>query len=265
MGELVLNNIVIKFLQNLFSFINNEEYSNSITILSALIGLVGTWLTIKYTYNQFKKDKMISVKPYLNISVKDQKYFDSKEKAICKKIEAVFASSESNEILILKDNIEIESLIRMCLCIENIGLGHAVDFKILKITRNNKEVNCKNSLSKIKTNNLQTKDTINLKISIEIEDFSKDIELIKEKYPNLNRPEMLNKSVFLLDNFNKDLEKLGEEICIMIKYNDILKNSYTGKIYLKTKMNATTIDPINKFSNIVITVLFDRFEEKSIK
>lgn len=264
-----MNDIVIKFLHNLFSFINNEEYSNSITILCALIGLVGTWLTIKYTYNQFKKDKMISVKPYLNISVKNQKYFDSKEKAIkeaiYRKRESVDPSSESNEILILKDNIGIESLIRMCLCIENIGLGHAVDFKILKITRNSKEINCKNSLSKIKINNLQTEKRIDLKIYIEFKDFSKDIELIEEKYANLNPAEVLNKSVFLLDSFNKDLKKLGEEICIMLKYNDILKNSYTGKIYLKTKMSATTIDPINKFSNIVITVLFDRFEEKSIK
>ncbi|MDO7204211.1 hypothetical protein Q5M85_08770 [Paraclostridium bifermentans] len=64
-------NEILKIGNSILKFIKWIGLDNWITLLSALIGLVGVYLTIQFTRNQFNKDKMVGIKPHLNLICKN--------------------------------------------------------------------------------------------------------------------------------------------------------------------------------------------------
>ena len=143
-------NQILKIVNTILHFLNLLEVDHLITLLSSLIGLVGVYLTIQFTRNQFNEDKRIGIKPHLNLIVKNThcsgKYIIQKD--IADEFSDYDVYSVYRERII--ENYKDISYLFIELSIENIGLGHALNFKIVDIYGENIDAYIKENLSIIK-------------------------------------------------------------------------------------------------------------------
>lgn len=237
-------NTVIKAIVNFLNFLGVD---NLITILSALIGLIGVYLTIQFTRNQFNEDKRIGIKPHLNLIVKN---IHCSGKNIIQKDRA-YEFSDYDTYSVHRErivgNYKDTSYFLIELSIENIGLGHALNFKILDIYGENIDAYIKENLSIIKKEDESkillevhkyiTSDLLDLLYTLnndKEEKLNVLISSIVENTPDQKIYENPNIDQILRNNSK-------EEIYIDIEYHDLLSNRYKKtfclELYFDLSMN----------------------------
>lgn len=228
-------NEILKIGNSILKFTKWIGLDNWITLLSALIGLGGAYLTIQFTRNQFNEDKRIGIKPHLNLICKDVSCWG--DYIVESDIDDKFHTDNPYHLFRKMNfgNDESFSIFYIALAIENIGLGHALNFRIINIYGENTQISIMENLSIVKKEN-------ELKILLEVEKYvqTKFISLLDQANNN-----KLEKNKLLLDIFSpgilfqehpkdsKDLtvrDKLinqsKEKIYIDVEYDDLLKNKY---------------------------------------
>lgn len=231
------------------------------TISSSIISTIGVVYTIKYTKDQFDKDKKIQVKPRPNILLKANSYKPSnilgerfsaklykyKADTLCYKYEIyplLYLLSDDENVNVN----DITHLITGDLTIENLGLGHIMNCKITSIRSNKRyiktyPINSDNNILFI--GNIKSSNFITIKLTLELE------------------------PIYLEEFYDQDSLKyiIDEEISITIEYEDILYNKYTYEFPLEIFLDSHSlsqdyikIEDIKAGANI----LYDKCEEKLI-
>lgn len=110
----------------IFNFISEITSDGWIALLGIIVGFSGVYKTIKNSEEQFKEDKRISIKPYLDIKLKNSTI------DVCSL--GFFKINEfKNRVLDDLDDIVIE--------ITNLGQGNCLDCKLIEIRIDGKKVN----------------------------------------------------------------------------------------------------------------------------
>ena len=213
----------------ILSIIKLIGLDNWISILCALIGLLGVYYTIQFTRNQFKDDKRIGIKPYLDLRLKDK--FCVISKGDTSNLDSKYFNEHLNFIRLSNYNSML-SIFYIELDIENIGLGHALNCKVVDIYGENRT-------SEISENLIVLKQEEKSKIWLYVEKIKKKeyIELFEKAYEcyveelviieeQLNNGELIQ-GTETSDTINEELKSISkEEIYIDIEYNDMLDNKY---------------------------------------
>lgn len=201
---------------------------NWITILCSFIGLLGVYLTIQFTRNQFREDKRIGIKPHLDLKLKD-KICLGLDLTVDKNVNEKFCNNEETYFVDKKnmDGDIVVSFFYIELDLENIGLGHALNYKIVDIYGENLESEIKENLKTIKK---ESKSKIWLIVYKYIT--QEDINLldkVKNDYSQVDKI-LLSKLTFKAHENPTIQDKLKtnseENIYIDIEYNDLLGNKY---------------------------------------
>lgn len=225
-------------------FYKNTSPDGWLGVIAALLGFSGIFITIRHTDKQFREDKRISVKPYLNMT------------NICE------ITSDSlnphNIIFINGDGFNRNCLKRFNLKIklefENLGIGNALDCRILSIT----------STSKIYK--LVGEDIVFGAIS---SNKNKDIRLEIEYYDDGHIENKIYN--YKASNITQEIheyirKETSRDIEILVEYKDILNNWYEKKFvlecFLDANLNPSKIEVINLFPSAEIKR--GKFKEKYI-
>lgn len=224
---------------------SDEGIQLTSAIVGALIGLLGIFWTIQYTRKQFKIDKRMEIKPYLDLSI-DEISFRSSESYT-----TGFAINEwkDEEIYLLKIMSDLPSgvdkgIVRVKFNLENIGLGNAIHLKLIDIISDGRKLeNCKDNVNIIK------KDS-GLTIFMEIEKAIEE-KVAKEKVVELKeiiktdgKP---HDESFKIDTkkypygkfIDDEISKISEEkIYIAFEYEDMLNNKYKKTFCLQLYLFA---------------------------
>lgn len=228
-------NEILKIENAILKFIKWVGLDNWITLLSALIGLVGVYLTIQFTRSQFNEDKMVGIKPHLNLICKNN--FCWGDYIVESDIDSNFYADNTYHIF-RKMNFGTDQSISFFyieLIIENIGLGHALNFRIIDIYGENTQVSIMENLSIVKKES-------ELKILLEVEKYVKTefISLLDQANNDDLEKDKLFMDMFssgvIFHQYPKDSKDLTvkdklknqskEKIYIDVEYNDLLKNKY---------------------------------------
>lgn len=214
-------------IHEIMKFIKFIGLDNWITMICSLVGLLGVYFTIQFTRNQFKEDKRIGVKPYLDLKINNsycQTKFSEGD---------YFIKFINEETLFVKDKDSTlsdgETYFYFELDLENIGLGHALDYKVNSIYGENIKFKGKDKIDIIRKDNKK-------KIWIEISKGLKK-EYLDFLYKAINDPKETKKIKEKELNFDRHYPndytvsdklkiKSKEEVYIDIQYKDILNNQY---------------------------------------
>lgn len=221
----------------------NRDLSISIltTILSSLISTLGVIITIKYTKEQFDKDKRIQVKPHLNISLESSSCENTLADRVLNRTMVIFSKNNPTHIYINgKNNDEDRSLFNT-IKIQNIGMGPIINFKLNSIESNKREIEIipKSTGNKIVfIDNIKNGDSIELELTIDIPTGS----------PGGN-----------------NLDRICEEILLNIEYQDILYNKYEYNLYFETFISMVSTNLITQSYQISSNLLYDKCTEHPVK
>lgn len=182
------------------------------SILGGILSFAGVWITIRYTRKQFKDDKRISVKPYLDIKLN---YFN---------IDKSILSFGNFSINKLKDNkykhdYEEEDIL---IEINNLGQGHCLECKLVKIIIDNKNINDEYGY----IGNLTVNENILRKIKFKTY-YGDIVEKIKKKYIDKNIDDCPEE--FKQFTYNH----LLKEVELQFEYKDVLDNKYRKTIVIE--------------------------------
>lgn len=240
-------NEILKIGNAILKFIKWVGLDNWITLLSSLIGLVGVYLTIQFTRNQFNEDKRIGIKPHLNLIIKNTHC--SGEYIVQKDIDIEYGDydiySVHRERII--GNEESISFFSIDLSIENIGLGHALNYKILNIYGKNIDPYIMENLSIIKK---ESESNILLEIHKHVTtEFISLLDKINndaEEKQNILIDSIVENTPFQKIYKNPTVRQVlkddsKEKIYIDIEYSDLLTNRYKKtfclELYFDLAMN----------------------------
>lgn len=261
-------NEILKIGNSILKFLRWVGLDNWITLFSALIGLGGVYLTIQFTRSQFNEDKRVGIKPHLNLICKDVSCWG--DYIVESDIDDKFYTDNPYHLFrkMSFGNDESFSIFYIALAIENIGLGHALNFRIINIYGENTQISIMENLSIIKKEN-------ELKVLLEVEKYvqTKFISLLDQANNN-----DLEKDKLLMDTFSsgvlfqehpkdsKDLtvtDKLinqsKEKIYIDVEYDDLLKNKYRKtfciELYFDLALKNGTTKPLidDKFPDYLLS------------
>lgn len=261
-------NEILKIGNSILKFLRWVGLDNWITLFSALIGLGGVYLTIQFTRSQFNEDKRVGIKPHLNLICKDVSCWG--DYIVESDIDDKFYTDNPYHLFrkMSFGNDESFSIFYIALAIENIGLGHALNFRIINIYGENTQISIMENLSIIKKEN-------ELKILLEVEKYvqTKFISLLDQANNN-----DLEKDKLLMDTFSsgvlfqehpKDSEDLtvtdklinqsNEKIYIDVEYDDLLKNKYRKtfciELYFDLAFKNGTTKPLidDKFPDYLLS------------
>lgn len=214
--------------------INFIVEGNGMELISASIGLLGVYWTIQYTRNQFNDDKRMGIKPYLDLSICNEdfanKFTASTEDKEYKNSYGSYFNSSTYYVDLKSDCFKNGSLgfFYAELDLENIGLGHAIDCKVVGIYG-------ENNITRI------TEDISILKKDYKSKIFLVITKVLKNEYVDLlekfinceEEKEKVREKFWLNKKFPNNytvLDKLKnqsrEEIYIDIEYKDMLNNKY---------------------------------------
>lgn len=243
-----MTNEILKIVNTVIkAIVNFLGVDNLITILSALIGLIGVYLTIQFTRNQFNEDKRIGIKPHLNLIVKNihcsGEYIIQKDRA-CEFSDFDIYSVHRERIV---GNYEDISYFFIELSIENIGLGHALNFKILDIYGENIDAYIKENLSIIKKDD-ESKILLEVHkhVTSDFLDLLDTLNNDKEQKLNVLRSSIVANTPYQKIYENPTIDQIlrnnsKEEIYIDLEYYDLLTNRYKKtfclELYFDLAMN----------------------------
>lgn len=224
-------------------FYKNTSPDGWLGVIAALLGFLGIFITIKHTDKQFSEDKRISVKPYLNMT------------NICE------ITSDNlnphNIIFINGDGFNRNGLkcfnLKIKLEFENLGIGNALDCRILSITS---------------TPNLYELVGEDIVFGAISSNKNKDIRLGIKYYDEHIENKIYN---YKGSNITQEIhgyirKETSRDIEILVEYKDILDNWYEKKFVLECflvanlNFNPSKIEIINLFPSAEIKR--EKFKEK---
>lgn len=187
-------------------FIANTESADQLSFIGSLLGgilsFAGVWLTIIYTRKQFKDDKRISVKPYLDIKLKNlSNSTDS------------FAFIAINKLKNL--NLYEESFIGIEL--SNLGQGNCLECKLIAIRIDGRKVNNGVNVGSVRA----TDDSISRKITFKTY-YGDILNEVKEKFIEKN-----------IKDYEDTYNSLLKEVELQFEYKDVLDNKYRKTIVIE--------------------------------
>ncbi len=217
-------------------FYKNTSADGWLSFLAGLFGFLGIFITIQFNNKQFNEDKRISVKPYLNMTNIAEITSDN---LIPHYI--VFINGDGfNGNCLKRFNVKFK------LEFENLGIGNALDCRILLITSTSKiykSVGGESVLGAI------------------ISDKNKDIRLGIEYYDD----EHIENKIYNYKGSNITQEihdyirkETSRDIKILVEYKDILNNWYEKEFvlecFLETNLNfsSSEIEILDIILNIEI-------------
>lgn len=219
------------------NFIYSIEADGWISLLGSVLSFVGIFITIDYTKKQFKEDKRISIKPYLDITLKCPKNIGIIETITINKLEKLNLYDERN--------IGIE--------ITNLGQGTCLECKVIEIRLNGK----KNNDESIYIGNIKTDENILRDITC-ITWYGDILEKIKNKYIGKNIEGGYDefKSRMSRDTLNV--------IELQFEYKDVFDNKYNKTIAIETFIvfNPLQENDIYQVSDIEFYDVFFEVNEK---
>lgn len=248
-------NEILKIGNSILKFLRWVGLDNWITLFSALIGLGGVYLTIQFTRSQFNEDKRVGIKPHLNLICKDVSCWgdyivesDIDDKFYTDNLYHLFRKMNFG-------NDESFSIFYIALAIENIGLGHALNFRIINIYGENTQISIMENLSIVKKEN-------ELNIFLEAEKYvtTEFINLLDQA----NNDDLERKKLFtdifasgsIFQKYPKDYNDLTvkdklrnqskEKIYIDVEYNDLLKNKYKKTFCIELSFDLALKNGNNK-------------------
>lgn len=133
-GVMVVMIIITPIILDKMNFVINIPFYKDIsqdgwlTVLSALLGFSTIFISIKFSREQFKEDKRISIKPYLDVGLKSMG-----EKEVINSIGMVDINY---------DNMKVNKYEQrdINLKISNLGLGNCLRCEVIDIKRNGKKL-----------------------------------------------------------------------------------------------------------------------------
>lgn len=214
--------------------INFIVKDSGMELISAFIGLLGVYWTIQYTRNQFNDDKRMGTKPYLDLSLCNQNCeteFTYKDEDNEHKMGYWEYLNENTYYVDPKNDSESKSgsFFYVELEIENIGLGHAIDYKIINIYGENSQSEIKENIDIIRKDD---KSNMYIVISKRIEN---EYLTLLEEFINIKKEQLKIREEFWISNqdqpenksiIDKLITQSREEIYIDVEYKDILNNKY---------------------------------------
>lgn len=228
-------------------FYKNTSADGWLSFLGALLGFAIIFITIKHEKKQFNEDKRISVKPYLNMT----------------NIAEITQENllPHNVIFINGDGFNKEGLKRFDLKIkiefENIGVGNALDCRILAITSTYKP--CKVIGENIVLGVIST----NKNKEIHLKIIYYDDEDIENK---IHSKESSNITQEIHEYIRKETSR---EIKILLEYKDILNNWYEKEFILECWLDANITFNYTKIESVDIIpnakIRSEKFKEKYIE
>lgn len=252
--------------------------ANGIQLTSAIvggaIGLLGIIFTIRFTRKQFKLDKRIEIKPYLDLSIDEISFYSSESFLTGFEID----EWKNEEIYLLKIMRDLpvkvkKGTLRVKFNLENIGLGNAIHLKLIDIISDDRKLeNCKDNMNIIK------KDS-GLTIFMEIEKVIEE-KVIEEKILELKerikRDGKLHEESFKIDTkkypygkfIDDEISKISEEkIYITFEYEDMLYNKYKKTFCLQLYLFAFLEDIFTGLTYIEcgLKILKEVEDEKLVK
>lgn len=259
------------------SFLQKISVDGYVSIICSCITLIGTYITVKFAKSQVKEDKRISVKPFLYFRLGKMKgFYEAKEEELNKDY-----NNPTNDIYLScldykKGDIGKIYVLNFKLEIENLGLGRAINCKIIKI------YNKKYMKNYMRFNKLTSNHNVNISVDeYKHINFNLVYELDNEKL------QIIGKEINL-DDFHKIREELidnSKTIYIDIIYKDLLNNKYLGTLPIKFGLDVISKEPLiyqeykhllgsNESKKLkceiieyrpIISIYSNNFEEKFIK
>ncbi|MEF9991338.1 MAG: hypothetical protein RR657_01620 [Peptostreptococcaceae bacterium] len=190
------------------NFIYNITADGWISFIGSILSFVGVFITISCAKKQFKDDKKISVKPYLDMKLKnDEQDLDF--------IDSITINKFKSRNGLDRQNINVE--------ITNLGQGNCLECKLIEIKLNGNKVNNEvRYIGNIETNK-------NILSGITFKTWYEDIlQEIREKYIGKDIKDCP-------DDFKSFSHRCFlKEIELKFEYKDILENKYSKKIVIET-------------------------------
>ncbi|MGL4572006.1 MAG: hypothetical protein ACRCVJ_13180 [Clostridium sp.] len=179
-----------------------------VSLIGSALSFLGIFITINYTRKQFKEDKRIDVKPFLNIKLK------SLENDICSL--GFFKINSSNINKPSKEKVGVE--------FDNLGLGHCLKCKLVEVKLNNKNIQQEVCF----IGNIKKSESITKGISLYVY-YGDILEGFKNKYYG---KKMLDYDDGFGNLENKIREYTKSRLELIIEYYDVLGNKYKKSWYL---------------------------------
>lgn len=244
-----------------------EGTSNGLT-LDGIIGLatstiaifISIW-TMKQTSKQFKEDKRLSIKPYLNYEKKELIEGGQLASNLAKQLQELKGYESINFLYKgIWGNYLGEEYYQFRLILHNIGLGHAIKCTIDRVYTKNNEENFRIFYPKKFLGSIELKEKLELKFNIRYSINTEHSKLIGTCFKSFEEYGEVNSKVY---------EESIKDIYMDIKYYDVLFNEYITTIHFKF---ANYLDNNNKLIDITIddigtefSICYEDSEDKLIK
>lgn len=225
--------LYISFMGRIISyFIDNTELDTQLSFIGSLLGgvlsFLGVFITIRYTKKQFKEeikmseeqfkeDKRISIKPYLDIRLKE---YNNEGIAHL----GIFTINDFKNLNLYKQsNIGVE--------ITNLGQGNCLECKLVGVKINDKKIDDEI----VYISNLKISESILVKITF-MQWYGDILEEIREKSIGKN----IGNSY---ENFKKSIcSDTLNVIELQFEYKDVLENKYNKNIVIETYIDFNILN-----------------------
>lgn len=244
-----------------------EEASNGLTLdgvlglLTSVIAICISIWTMRQTSKQFKEDKRLAIKPYLNYEKKELIEGGQLAENLAKQLQN---SKGFEKIIFFYNNMwgshPGENYYQFRLTLHNIGLGHAIKCQIDRVYTKNNEEKFYIFYPQKFLGSIELKEKLELKFNIRYSINTEHSELIGTYFKSFEEYYEVNRKVY---------EESVKDIYMDIKYYDVLFNEYLTTINFKF---ANYLDNNNELSNITIddigtefSICYECSEDKLIK
>lgn len=207
---IVIDKLIIG--NNFYSNVSNESWVSFLgsycgAIVSSIAAILGIAMTIQYSNEQAKKEREFSLKQeYENRRLQIAPYLKYEQKDTLQK-------THDGNILFVEE--EYNTYVNKSIIIKNVGLGNLVNFNIISLKFNGKELGYTMSSNSIMEKNEEMKILIDFRLKLDKinpEDLIVNPEGFLSKY---SVPQKYNK---------------GGNLDLLIEYSDLLENKYQQKI-----------------------------------
>lgn len=196
-------------------FISDITPDGWIALFGIIGGFVGVYKTIKNSEKQFKDEKRISIKPYLDIKLKG---FCENENSF-----GIFKIGEFKKSNIYAPgNIGLE--------FTNLGLGNCLECKLVKVIIDDKNVNDEYGY----IGNIKVDEKIIREITFKTW-YENDLDKIKKEYIGKNKEDCPKE--FGDGTYTRLLKKVE----LQFEYKDVLDNKYSKNIVIEVFINVNIL------------------------
>lgn len=187
-----------------------------LTLFTSLIAIFISVRAIKQAEYQFKESKRLDIKPYFNCKVEPLDFSSFKN---FEELNNDLHNLKWNQYFISTRNTFNEGHsedFKTKLILNNIGLGHAIDCKIMSITGMIEEKAYEYHIGEIQTN-----DSIQIGLNFKYFIEEKIKKIVGRSFDSIEEFEIFNESI---------KQETTEKIYINLKYIDLLENEYKKTI-----------------------------------